>query len=114
MRSRQEAWRQLCALGLLVLVGLNLRTVLLGVPPVLPLIQRDLGLSHTGIGFLTALPVLVMGGAAWPGGVLAGRIGGRAAVAVGLTLLAIGSALRVLRADLPSLYLFTGLFSLGI
>jgi MFS transporter, CP family, cyanate transporter len=44
----------------ITLVGFNLRSVILGVPPVLPLIQHDLGLSYTLTGFLTALPVLAL------------------------------------------------------
>lgn len=108
------SWRAVITCGLIVLVGINLRTVILGVPPVLPLVQGDLDLSHTALGLLTALPVLVMGGLALPAGLLAGRIGGRASVALGLALLAAGAVLRaVLPAALP-LFIFTALLSLGI
>src|SRR5579863_7700865 len=69
------------------LVGINLRTVILGVPPVLPLIQHDLKLDNTLIGLLTALPVLCMGVLAFPAAGLAARVGGRVAVALGLGLL---------------------------
>ena len=108
------SWRTIAVYALITVVGVNLRTVILAVPPVLPLIQRDLGLSHTLIGFLTALPVLLMASVALPAGLLASRIGGRWSVAIGLTLLALGALMRaVWRAPLP-LYLFTLTLSSGI
>ena len=64
-------WQKVVTYILITLVGFNLRSVLLGVPPVLPLIQHDLGLSYTATGFLTALPVLVLAVGAWPSGLLA-------------------------------------------
>ena len=63
-------WQKVATYILITLVGFNLRSVLLGVPPVLPLIQHDLGLSYTLTGFLTALPVLVLAVGAWPSGCL--------------------------------------------
>lgn len=99
---------------LFTLVGINLRTVLLAVPPVLPLITRDLSLTYTATGLLTSLPILIMGGLALPAGLLAGRMGARTSVSLGLALLAVGTFLRaVFPAALP-LYLFTALLSLGI
>ena len=54
-------------LSLLWLIGVQLRLTILAVPPVLPLIHRDLGLSEKAIGVLSALPVLLLGLAAVPG-----------------------------------------------
>ena len=62
--------RRWVLLALIVFVGTNLRTVVLAVPPVLPLIQRDLGLSYTATGLLIALPTLLFAAAAWPAGLL--------------------------------------------
>jgi MFS transporter, CP family, cyanate transporter len=104
----------MAAFALLYLVGMNTRTVLLSVPPILPQIQSALGLSHTSLGLLSALPALVMGLAALPAGLLAGRLGGRRTVALGLAVLAAGAALRaVWPATLP-LFLFTAILSFGI
>ncbi len=89
-------WRVILVSTLVTLVGFNLRTVILAVPPVLPLIQHDLGLSYTETGVLTALPILVLGCCAWPAGLLVGRIGGRHCVTIGLILLSVGTFLRVL------------------
>ncbi len=107
-------WRAIVVATLITLVGFNLRTVILAVPPVLPLIQRDLGLSYTETGVLTALPILVLGCCAWPSGLLIGRIGGRRCVAIGMFLLGLGTFLRVLWPSMISLYCFTILLSLGI
>jgi MFS transporter, CP family, cyanate transporter len=78
----------------LVLVALNLRPAIASVPPVLPDIQRDLGLSGTGAGVLTALPVLCLGlfapAAAW----LAGRFGVDRVVAWALIVLGAGTLAR--------------------
>jgi CP family cyanate transporter-like MFS transporter len=44
-----------------VLLGLNLRTVVASLPPLLDTVRADLGLSGTAAGLLTALPVLCFG-----------------------------------------------------
>lgn len=107
-------WRTIIACTLITLVGFNLRSVILGVPPILPLIQHDLQLSYATAGFLTALPVLALGGAAWASGLLAERIGARNCVSIGLALLGAGALLRALWLTPLTLFLFTLLLSLGI
>jgi len=99
---------------LLTLVGFNLRSVILGVPPILPLIQHDLGLNYTATGFLTALPILVLACAAWPSGFVVERVGARACVAIGLALLGGGALLRFFWPIASLLFLFTLLMSMGI
>jgi CP family cyanate transporter-like MFS transporter len=100
--------------GLILLVGVNLRTSLLSVPPLLATIQAALGLNYTATGALSALPTLVMGLGAWPAGRIGARIGGRAAVSWGLALLAAATVARGLLPDVVPVYLFTGLLSLGV
>ena len=107
-------WRKIIVCILLILVGFNLRSVILAVPPILPLIQHDLRLNYTTAGLLTALPVLVLAGAAWPSGLLAERIGARACVSIGLALLGGGALMRALWPIASLLLLFTLLMSLGI
>jgi CP family cyanate transporter-like MFS transporter len=95
----------------LVLVALNLRPAIASVPPVLPDIQRDLGLSGTGAGALTALPVLCLGlfapAAAW----LAGRFGVDRVVAWALVVLGAGTLARALGG---AAVLFAATFLAGI
>jgi CP family cyanate transporter-like MFS transporter len=107
-------WHKVVTCILITLVGFNLRSVILGVPPILPLIQHDLGLSYTATGFLTALPVLALAVGAWPSGLLAERIGARLSVSIGLTLLAAGTILRAFRLTTFSLFFFTLVLSIGI
>src|SRR5947209_703587 len=113
-RGITSLWRKIIIYTLLTLVGFNLRSVILAVPPILPLIQHDLNLSYTATGFVTALPVLVLAGAAWPSGLLAERIGARACVSIGLALLGCGALMRALWPIASLLLLFTLLMSLGI
>src|SRR5947208_15184874 len=93
-RSIIPPWRKVIICVLLTLVGFHLRSVILAVPPILPLIQHDLRLTYTATGFLTALPVLVLACAAWPSWLLAERIAERTCVTIGLSLLGGGALLR--------------------
>jgi CP family cyanate transporter-like MFS transporter len=81
-------------LAVLWLIGVDLRATLLAVPPVLPMIHRDLRLSETAVGGLTSLPVLVLAAAAVPGSLLIARAGARRAVVFGLLVVAVSSVLR--------------------
>jgi CP family cyanate transporter-like MFS transporter len=81
-------------LGLLWLAGIDLRLTLLAVPPVLPLIHRDLQLDEKGVAALSGLPVLILGLAAVPGSLLIARVGARRALLIGLTTIGVGGALR--------------------
>ncbi len=107
-------WRIIVVCALIAIVGFNLRSVILAVPPILPLIQHDLRLSYAATGLLTALPVLALAGAALPSGLLAERIGARLCVSIGLVLVGAGTLLRALGPTALSLFLFTLVLSLGI
>jgi CP family cyanate transporter-like MFS transporter len=109
-----SAWRSVVVGALLLLIGVNLRSVILAVPPILPLIRQNLGLSYTATGLLTSLPTLIMGAAAWSSGLLVERIGARVAVTTGLALLATGALLRAAFPLAVPIFLFTILMSLGI
>jgi MFS transporter, CP family, cyanate transporter len=78
----------------LVLVALNLRPAIASVPPVLPDIQRDLGLSGTAAGALTALPVVCLGLFAPVAARLAARFGVDRVVAGALVVLGTGTLVR--------------------
>lgn len=101
-------------LALLWLVGINLRTVILGVPPTLPALHRAVGLSYSAAGLLTSLPVLLMALGAIPGAYLISRVGPRRAVAAGLALVTLGAALRGAWPSAPVLFIFTIVFAVGI
>ncbi|HLI05111.1 MAG TPA: MFS transporter [Ktedonobacteraceae bacterium] len=107
-------WRKILICILITLVGINLRSIILGVPPILPLISHALSLSYTETGLLTAVPTLVLGLTAWPAGMLSDRIGPRSCVTLGLLLLAAGAILRAAWANPLALFLFTIMLSVGI
>jgi CP family cyanate transporter-like MFS transporter len=104
-------------LGLLVVVvavAVNLRPAITAVPPVLDAIQTDLGLSATGAGLLTALPVLCMGVFAPVGAALARRVGREAAVSCALILVVGGTLVRGVDDSAVVLYGGTLLAGIGI
>ncbi|HEY0614959.1 MAG TPA: MFS transporter [Candidatus Elarobacter sp.] len=100
--------------ALLWLAGLDLRLTLLAVPPVIPLIHRDLHLSESGIAALSNLPVLVLAGSSMFGALLTARLGARRALVVGLWVIAISSALRGAGPSIPVLFAMTFVMGVGI
>lgn len=109
--SLADQWFLLLVLWL---AGLSMRVTILAVPPVLPLIHRDLGLDETGIAALTGLPVLVLAAAALPGSLLIARLGARRALLTGLLLVGVGAALRGAGPTLPVLFGMTVLMGVGV
>src|SRR5258706_16347787 len=85
---------------------------MLAVPPLIPLIHRDLHLDEKAVGALVALPILVLALASVPGSLLIARLGVRGALVLGLGFVAAFSALR--RADWgPVLFIATCLLRFG-
>jgi MFS transporter, CP family, cyanate transporter len=72
----------LAVLGALFVVSLALRPQLVGLGPLLPQIQQELGVSHAVVGLLTTIPVLCMGIFAPLGPVIAARLGTRRTLAM--------------------------------
>jgi MFS transporter, CP family, cyanate transporter len=101
-------------LGLLWLLGVDLRLTILAVPPVLPLIHRDLHLDEKTVAALTGLPVLLFGIAAVPGSLLIARIGARRAVIAGVLVVALGSTLRGVGSSVPVLFAMTAVMGAGV
>ena len=84
----------LAVLGALFLVSLALRPQLVGLGPLLPQIQDELGVSHAVVGLLTTIPVLCMGLFAPLGPVIAARYGTRRTLAVCVSGIIIFGLLR--------------------
>jgi len=106
--------RFVTSLLLLWLSGTGLRLTILAVPPVIPLIHDQLNMSATQIGILTGLPSMLFAFAAVPGSLLIARLGVRAALVVGLSLTAIGGALRGALPDVEWLYAMTISMGAGV
>ena len=87
--------RELVLTGVaLVAVGLNLRTTVSSLPPLLTEIRRDVPLGGAAAGLLTALPVLCMAWLAPLAARLTARLGTVATTAGSVVLIAAGNALR--------------------
>ncbi|MDB5070638.1 MAG: major facilitator transporter [Candidatus Eremiobacteraeota bacterium] len=99
---------------LLWLAGMDLRLTLLAVPPVIPLIHRDLHLNESGIAALSNLPVLVLAGSSMFGALLTARLGARRALVAGLWIIAIASALRGAGPSVVTLFAATLVMGIGI
>ena len=84
----------LLAIGM-VLLAANLRPAAAAIGPLLGRIRDDTGLSATGAGVLTTLPVLCFGALAPLAPRLARRVGERTTVALALALLLFGLLVRL-------------------
>ena len=99
-------------LAALFLAALALRPQLVGVGPLLPEIDDDLGISHAVAGLLGTIPVLCMGLFAPPAAYLAGRLGTRAAIATCLAGIAGFGLLRAAAPGAPLVLTLT--FPIGV
>ncbi|MDO9411063.1 MAG: MFS transporter [Pseudolabrys sp.] len=106
--------RLLTSLMLLWLAGGALRLTILAVPPVIPQIQNQLGMSATQIGILTGLPSMLLALAAVPGSLLIAKLGVRTALVIGLIATALGGALRGALPDVYWLYVMTIVMGAGV
>jgi MFS transporter, CP family, cyanate transporter len=99
---------------LLWLGGIDLRLTMLAVPPLIPLIHRDLHLDEKAVGALVSLPVLLMALAAVPGSMLIAKVGVRGALVVGFGFVAVFGALRGAGSSPAILFSATFLMGIGI
>jgi len=101
-------------LVLLWLGGIDLRLTMLAVPPLIPLIHRELHLDEKAIGALVSGPVLLLAIAAVPGSLLIAKLGVRGALLAGLGSVALFGALRGFGPSVPVLLSATFLMGVGV
>ena len=111
MKLTRAEWVRLL---LLWLGGIDLRLTMLAVPPLVPLIHRQLHLDEKAVGALVSLPVLLLAVAAVPGALLIAKLGVRGALAAGLGLVALFGGLRGLGPSTPVLFGATFLMGVGV
>jgi CP family cyanate transporter-like MFS transporter len=99
---------------LLWLAGTGLRLTILAVPPVIPLIRAELGMSETQVGILTGLPLVLFACTAVLGSLLIARFGALNTLIAGLLATAARSALRGAAPDILVLYGATALTGFGV
>jgi MFS transporter, CP family, cyanate transporter len=91
-------------MSLLWLAGVAMRMSILAMPPVIPLVHRELHLSETQVGLLIGLPLALFAIAAIPGSLLIARIGTRAAAVLGMVIAALAGGSRGAAVDVWTLY----------
>ncbi|HEV2217365.1 MAG TPA: MFS transporter [Candidatus Dormibacteraeota bacterium] len=111
MKLTRADWVRLL---LLWLGGADLRLTLLAVPPLIPLIHRELNLDEKAVGALVSLPVVLFAVAAVPGALLITRLGVRRALGIGLGTVAVFGALRGFGPTAPVLFAATVLMGIGV
>jgi MFS transporter, CP family, cyanate transporter len=111
MRLTRIDWVRLL---LLWLGGIDLRLTMLAVPPLIPLIHRELHLDEKAVGALVSLPVLLLAIAAVPGSLLIAKLGVRGALVVGLGSVAVFGALRGFGPSTTVLFTATFLMGVGV
>ena len=102
------------SLTLLWMSGVCMRLSILVMPPMIPLLHADLGLSHTEVGVLSAMPSLLFAMAAIPGALLVSRLGAIGTVVAGMVLAAIASACRSLALEAIGLFAATAFMGMGL
>jgi MFS transporter, CP family, cyanate transporter len=111
MRLSRADWLRLL---LLWLGGVDLRLTMLAVPPLVPLIHRELHLDEKAVGALVSGPVLLLAIAAVPGSLLIAKLGVRGALLAGLGTVAVFGALRGFGPSVPVLFSATFLMGVGV
>jgi len=111
LRLSRADWVRLL---LLWLGGIDIRLTMLAVPPLVPLIHRDLHLDEAGIGAIVSGPVLILAIASIPGSLLIARLGVRGALVAGLGTVALFGALRGYGPSVPVLFTSTFLMGIGV
>ena len=99
---------------LLWLAGIGLRVTILAVPPVIPPIRTDLGMSETQVGILTGLPPVLFACTAVLGSLLIARFGALTTLLAGLFATAAGSVLRGAAPEILTLYGATIVVGFGV
>ena len=111
--GRRPATSCFCV-SLLWLAGNGLRITILAVPPVIPLIRTELGMSETQVGILTGLPPVLFACTAVLGSLLIARFGALTTLIAGLLATAAGSALRGAAPEIWTLYAATIVTGFGV
>ena len=111
MRLTRADWVRLL---LLWLGGIDLRLTMLAVPPLIPLIHRELNLDEKAVGALVSGPVLILAIASVPGSLLIAKLGARGALLTGLGAVALFGAVRGYGPSVPVLFSATFLMGVGV
>lgn len=113
MEDRKRTKASWIMLGVATLTGFAMFAPMFAIPPLEHILIEKLGLTHTHIGIIYAIPLLMTIGVSIPAGILADRIGLRKAAGIGTIMILVGSALRGLATDASSMIGLTFVYGLG-
>lgn len=91
-----------------------MRMTILAMPPVIPLVHRELHLTETQVGLLIGLPLAMFAAAAVPGSLLIARVGARLAAILGMIVAALAGGARGAAVDVWTLYAATVATGFGV
>ena len=112
---RKQNHRSMVLLLIVVaIVGLNLRPFMTGIGPLAEALRQSTGLSQQGLSLLTLIPMALMGGVAFAGPALQGRLGARVLVLLALLIIALGAVLRWVTSSGSVLLLTAGIMGFGV
>src|SRR5215468_3594270 len=104
--------RAVVTLPLMWLMGVNLRTVIFGIPPALPELRHDLGLSYSASGAVTSVVLATLGLGSVPGAVVGARLGAQRTVTFTSIGLGLAAAARLLPPQI--FWVFAGTIGLAL
>lgn len=110
-RRRAPRW---VLLGLVILVGANLRPAVISISPLLDDIRSDLGVNATAAGVLTALPVLCFAAFGAIAPAVTRRLGPRLAVGGAMTVMAGCLVVRALAHNAVVFFVASGIALAGL
>jgi CP family cyanate transporter-like MFS transporter len=96
------------------MAAFQLRSVIFGVPPVLPEIRSDLNLSFSATGGLSSIVTFCFGAFALPGALLLNRFGARQVMGIGLLAAGASGLIRLLPPSVFWLYAGTALLATSV
>jgi len=113
MAVRKKPKKPWIMLGIATLMGFAMWAPMFAIPPMEQILTAELNLTHTQIGLIYTIPLLMTIAVPIPAGILADRIGLRKTAGIGAIMIAAGTALRGIAVDAPSLIGFTCLYGIG-
>lgn len=114
VKGQLDPRRGVAAVAALVLVAISLRPQLVGISPLIPRMQEELGSPFGVMALATAIPLCLMGILAPASASFAARIGFRRATGIGLSFIAVLGCARVLVGDFGVFLALTSGVGLGI
>lgn len=114
MTSKQPRYLKFILVAAILLTAFSFRTAITSVPPVLEVIQADIGLSYTVVSLLTTIPTLCFGVFAFAAAPVTRYLGRERALFWAMVLLGAGTLVRIWGLNAAVLVLTTVFVGAGI